>query len=579
MGSVSSGPHANTSTSVLGVGMYTPSRNASRKGNKRPGQETWVQRALTPVRVEKMAPWLEAYASKRGRAEDAELLLTGFSSGFMIPYKDERMEGIPGNLKSAREYPGVLREKIEKEVRLGRMAGPFVEPPFMNLRVSPLGVVPKKAPGQYRMIHHLSYPKGLSVNDGIDPELVAVKYASFEKAVGLVRTAGLGALMAKADVESAFRLLPVHPRCHHLLGCEMDGSFFVDLCLPMGCSISCSYFERFSSFVEWVVKQTAGISSMVHYLDDFLFVGPAGSAICDRLVRAFGQVTEEFGIPVAADKSEGPTTSLSFLGIQLDSIKMECRLPEDKVADLKSVIGRMLARKKATLRDIQSLLGKLNFACRIIPIGRIFCRRMSLLTTGVSDPRHHVRLSVEVKEDLKVWRTFLEDFNGQVIMQEIGWSDDQLCLFTDAAGAHGFGAYLNGQWCAGRWPEVWTEWGLTKNLTFLELFPLVVALKIWPEQLGNKRVCFHSDNQGVVWAINRLTANSPAVIRLLRVFVLECLRCNISFRAVHVPGRFNVIADALSRFQWDRFREVAPGAERDGVACPEDLWYLGCQEC
>ncbi|XP_053558364.1 uncharacterized protein LOC128649240 [Bombina bombina] len=546
------------------------------RGGNRPG-ELGIPGA-DAVKVRKMVPWLEAYANERGHEGDAELLLTGFSSGFLIPFKEQEGSSFTGNLKSAREFPEVLREKLGKEVRLGRMAGPFRLPPLSGLRVSPLGVVPKKSPGQFRMIHHLSFPRGMSVNDGIDPELVSVKYASFDKAISVVRKAGRGALLAKADVESAFRLLPVHPRSHHLLGCKFEEQFYVDLCLPMGCSISCSYFERFSSFVEWVVKKKSGKVSVVHYLDDFLFVGPAGSGVCELLVTVFGEVAQDFGIPISEEKSEGPVTTLSFLGIEIDSINMECRLPEDKVRDLRDVIDGVLRKKKVLLKDLQSLLGKLNFAGRIIPIGRIFCRRMSLATAGVSNPNFHIRLSSDMKEDLKIWQIFLEDFNGSLLIQEAGWSDDQLCLFTDASGAHGFGAFLNGKWCAGAWPEVWVEWGLTRNLTFLELFLLVVALRIWPEHLRDKRVCFHSDNLGVVWAINRLTANSPAVIRLLRAFVLECLRCNVSWRAVHVPGRLNVIADSLSRFQWDRFREAAPGADAEGWECPEDLWQLGCQE-
>lgn len=77
--------------------------------------------------------------------------------------------------------------------------------------VSPLGLVPKKDPGQFRLIHHLSYPEGCSVNDGIDPAFCRVVYASFDTALKWVRRCGPGALMAKTDIESAFRLLPLHP--------------------------------------------------------------------------------------------------------------------------------------------------------------------------------------------------------------------------------------------------------------------------------------------------------------------------------------------------------------------------------
>ena len=71
------------------------------------------------------------------------------------------------NLASALQHPVIVDNKLEKEISLNRIAGPFPSPPFSNLVISPLGVVPKKAEGEFRLIHHLSYPEGGSVNDCI----------------------------------------------------------------------------------------------------------------------------------------------------------------------------------------------------------------------------------------------------------------------------------------------------------------------------------------------------------------------------------------------------------------------------
>ena len=78
----------------------------------------------------------------------------------------------------------------------------------------------------------------------------SVQYVSMDDAVELVRRARHGATMAKADIESTFRLLPVHPDSFHLLGFQLDGLYYFYKCLPMGCAISCAYFEAFSSFLE-----------------------------------------------------------------------------------------------------------------------------------------------------------------------------------------------------------------------------------------------------------------------------------------------------------------------------------------
>ncbi|XP_040186277.1 uncharacterized protein LOC120918659 [Rana temporaria] len=452
------------------------------------------------------------------------------------------------------------------------MGGPFKEQPIRDLVVSPLGVVPKKEPNKFRLIHHLSFPKGGSVNDAIDPEACTVSYTSFDAAVSWVRRYGKGALMAKSDIEAAFRLLPVHPDSFRLLGCRWQEEFYVDRCLPMGCSISCAFFETFSSFLEWVVRDVARVDSVVHYLDDFLCVGPPSSRVCAILLATLQHIAGRFGVPLAADKTEGPTTELSFLGIVIDSQAMECRLPPDKVENLRLAIRDFLGRNKVTLRELQSLLGKFNFACRIIPMGRVFCRRLSAATAGVKSPRHFIRLTRELKEDLRVWHTFLETFNGRSVWMEGPVSNFDLDLVTDAAGSTGYGAFFRGRWSAEPWPDSWRKAGFLKNLVLLELFPVVLAMELWGEEWKNLKVRLNCDNMGVVQVINRISASSLPVVRLLRHLVLRCLQFNVFLYAVHIPGVDNTLADSLSRFQWGRFRELAPTAERTGVPCPAWLW-------
>lgn len=97
-----------------------------------------------------------------------------------------------------------------KEIKEGRIAGPFSELPFHNFRVSPLGIIPKKEPNAYRLIHYLSYPYGLSLNDEIDPFFCSVHYSSFDDALLKIQNMGSSALLAKSDIKSAFHLLPIH---------------------------------------------------------------------------------------------------------------------------------------------------------------------------------------------------------------------------------------------------------------------------------------------------------------------------------------------------------------------------------
>ena len=98
----------------------------------------------------------------------------------------------------------VARKKVRTEVEAGRVAGPFAEPPLPNLRCSPLGLVEKAQKGKYRLIHHLSFPAGESVNDHISDSEANVKYIKFDEAVDVVAKMGMGAETPKGDLKDAF---------------------------------------------------------------------------------------------------------------------------------------------------------------------------------------------------------------------------------------------------------------------------------------------------------------------------------------------------------------------------------------
>ncbi|XP_077787077.1 uncharacterized protein LOC144328297 [Podarcis muralis] len=526
--------------------------------------------ACSPIKLEPLRALLKFYPDRRA----AQLLDEGFSKGFRIPVAFTPNSSCPPNQKSVLERPDIALKKIQKEIAAGRVAGPFATPPIAGLHISPLGIVPKKAPGEFRMIHNLSYPKGSSVNDAIPQEMCTVKYSSFDQAVRLVRSFGSGAFLAKCDIESAFRLLPVHPEDHRWLGFKFQGAYFIDKAMPMGCSIACAAFETFSTFLEWALKFRTGALGVGHYLDDFILVAKDAGE-CRSLLLAFEALAGELGVPLAGDKTEGPVTTMTYLGIELDTVAQTSRLPADKLVALRELIGQILPLKKVTLRLIQSLLGHLNFACRVISPGRPFCGRLARLSSGLRSPHHRVRLSKAVKADLRVWLQFLDGFNGISLWQDSLALQSDFQVHSDAAGSLGFGVYFRGQWCAQHWPASWQGKPILRDLTFLEFFPIVVAIHLWEDQFRNHRICFWTDNLAVVSVLNKQSSRSPRVASLLRYFVLSCLRLNLHASAKFVPGIDNNIADALSRFQMERFRSLAPDAQQQPQPFPEHLWNIG----
>lgn len=264
----------------------------------------------SPVKVSILKNYIKHYPHK----EIANEIIVGFTYGFSLKYSGSRLPRDSSNLKSAEQLPELLKVKLSKEINLGRIAGPFKIPPFPTLQVSPLGLVPKKD-GDYRLIHHLSYPENNSINDFIDKEFCSVQYSSVDEAAALISKHKKLARLSQCDVKSAFRILPISPADFDLLGIKFQEQYYFDKMLPMGASISCALWEKFATVLHWITQQESGNENILHYLDDFLFVESVDTFSVGETLHVFEKICHEIGVPLAKDKTTKPCTVLTFLGI------------------------------------------------------------------------------------------------------------------------------------------------------------------------------------------------------------------------------------------------------------------------
>ena len=133
------------------------------------------------------------------------------------------------------------------------------------------------------------------------------------------------------------------------------------------------------------ILQQQGIVPLLHYLDDFLFIGPPSSNTCLQHLNTAKQVCHTLGVPLVLEKVEGPATALLFLGILLDIQQTEARLPHEKFMHLKSTIIQWVGRKNAIKREILSLVGQLQHACKVVRYGRTFVARMHSTASEVKE--------------------------------------------------------------------------------------------------------------------------------------------------------------------------------------------------
>ena len=505
--------------------------------------------------------------------EEIERIVTGLVQGVDIGYMGDRdrSRDTP-NLPTADE--AAVQKDIDTEMELGRKAGPYDTPPYPNLICSPIGTVSKRGSSKLRVIHHLSYPRTdttSSINSCIDPALVHVQLGSFDTAIEYVSQAGPGAYLAKIDIKAAYRCIPIRPADWCLLGFRWKGKWYFDKNLPFGLSSSCLIWERYARAVHWIMYYTYGISLAIHYIDDTLIVATS-RPLCAMQLKAVLLLLEQLGLPVAPEKVEGPSTRLIFLGIQIDTVAMCVSLDSARLAEIHDSLGIWERKQRASKVEIQSLVGVLQFAAKVIRPGRMFTRRliehMSTIPEHAADREYP--LPAWVKKDLVWWHKWMDQWNGRRQIHPPGWTRNaDLHLYTDASKT-GYGAVYGSQWFAGTWSE--EECRLTQgkkrdNMPGKELLCLVKAAATWGAEWSRKNLMIelHSDCLPVVMAAKTDTSRSQLLMSLLRTLTYLAATHEFDYRLLHVSGVDNDVADGLSRGQISEVLQRYPALNRSGT--------------
>ena len=292
-------------------------------------------------------------------------------------------------------------------------------------------------------------------------------------------------------------------------------------------------------------------------------------------------------IPIAPNKTVGPTTCLEYLGIILDTEAMEARLPLVKVQRIQGILQEFSVKKSCTKRELLSLLGHLNFASRgvrpgrtfvsyliklsttVVRPGRTFVSYLIKLSTTVTELHHHVRITAEVRLDLDMWEKILRRMEWCVYMflDDTITSSADLHIYTDSTDTH-FGGIYGQRWFQDKFPSNLACEDEKMSMALLELYPIVVSCVLWGAQWKKLRILFHCDNMSTVNIINKGRSKVKVIMKLLRKLTWCSAVNNFFVRAEHVPGKYNDIADSLSRLQMERFRRLAPQADTSATQCP-----------
>ena len=313
-------------------------------------------------------------------------------------------------------------------------------------------MVPKQD-GGWRTIYHLSAPLGKSINDFINPDTYTLTYCSVDDAFAIVNLLGPGTLLSKIDLKNAFRLIPVRQADWNLLGICWQGKYYIDTCLPFGWRSAPYIFNRLATAIHWILQNNYNVQFILHYLDDFLTAG-------------------------------------------------------------REELQSFSTRKKCTKRQLLSLIGKLSFACKVVPAGRIFLHRLIDLSMTVKCPHHRIRISQEAQRDIICWQDFLPTWSGSSLILNTHWTiSPSMNLYTDASGSEGWGAFWSGRWLQSHWSPA----QLVKPILWKELFAIVNAVNTWGQQWAKQKILFHCDNEAVVEIWCKGSTRDPETMALVRL--------------------------------------------------------------
>lgn len=482
---------------------------------------------------------LHAWESELENDQDKDFILHGIQHGFDIIDKNVNVSPVEcSNHPSAR--PGsALYDKATAQVKKEIEAGNYVicdNPPSI---ISPIGVIPK-GDGDVRLIHDCSRPTGKAVNDYCSSEWHQ-KFSTVDGAAALMTQ---GCYFAKVDLKSAYRSVNISKESQMVTGFKWtfgDQTVYLkDTKLCFGAKLSPGIFHRLTQAVKRMMARK-GYDLVVVYLDDFLIMADS-KEICAAALHCLIQLLRKLGFAIHWGKVVDPTTKITFLGIELDSLDMTLRLPEEKLQGFHEELHSFLKRKRATKRQLQSLAGRLSWAAGVVKGGRVFLRRIFDKIRLLRHASHKTLISLDVRADLLWWFNFLSTFNGRSAVLD---KQPLECVFTDACNDAAGGSFGN-DWFYFNWSQDFPEAG-SFHINEKEVLAVVLAAQRWAPVWQNKRVILYSDNSVTVASVNKGTSHNSVVMRCLRNLFWLSASYNFHLTARYIPGVQNVAADSASR--------------------------------
>lgn len=382
------------------------------------------------------------FASQLPVSDDNWRLFNGITDGFDITDCPNMPSYDSKNYKSIADpiYKVKMDDIVRNELANG-MISVSVDKPHC---IRSLGAVPKPGGGM-RPITDCSRPDDININCNMNSLVHSFQYKSVDNVTECLKSKEY---MAVVDIKNAYRSVPINPSHSKYQGFrwDLDGveHYYVDRRMCFGLKCGPYYFNLLSEFVHDVLVSTFQLR-LVNYLDDFLVIGSSFDE-CQSAQNKVIQFLHFLGLQISWSKVTPPSQVTTYLGIEIDSVRMELRLPVGKIEKLRVALDKFSVKKSASKHQLEQLCGLLAHCATVVKGGRVFCRRLYDACKIASRTKSKcVRLNTMVKDDIARWKKFAVLFNGKAAIQPEWYSSKM----TSDSSMKGFSAYMADDWICG----------------------------------------------------------------------------------------------------------------------------------
>ena len=444
------------------------------------------------------------------------------------------------------------------------MEGNYVKVENPPLITSALAAI-DKPDGDIRLIHDLSRPFNSSVNDFATKD--ACEYQTLSDAINLLTP---NSYMAKVDLKSAYRSVEIRHDHQILTGIQWTFSgdskptMLIDKCLPFGARKSPAAFNRITQSVKRMMERRG--YKIIVYLDDF-FMCEDTFEKCLQSFSTLISLLRSLNFRINWKKVIDPCKQLTFLGINIDLELGTLQLDPLKANSLCDHLKKIMVKKRLSKVQLQSLAGKLSWACQVTPWGRAHMAPFFQLISILKGANHKVRMTSTLLEEVEWWHAILStSLNTKPIWDQ----RPSIVIATDACIVGG------GAFCQGG-SSLYVNWIIDKpelaeqHINIKELAMIKEAVCHSAPMLPDYHLAILTDNSASCYMINKGYSKNHVATALLKDIATIALQHNCFISAQFIPGSLNHIPDALSRLhqrgQWQRFVSIMNATKINYPVC------------